>query len=428
MPSSPRASFITSIAERWRSDPLLASPDFRRYWTSMVLTSFGSQIGALALPLCAVLMLHATAAQMGILTAAAAIPYAFFALPAGVWLDRSRKLPILLGSKIAQGLSLASIPVAWWLDLLGMPWLYTVAAIQGTCSVIGGGAEQIFLTLLVGRERMVEAQSRFATTDSISRLLAPGLAGLLIQWLTAPVAIVVNAATFFISVWNMCRVKLQEAVPAPSDKHPLHDIREGFVFIWHQPLLRALAWTAGVWHLLFYGYSALTVLFATRELGMTAGMIGTAQMLGGIGVFVSSQLMRPLNRRYGPGVTILIGTAGTALGFVLMPTIPRDLFGSANATAAVYALLVFFFDCGVMLFFVPYLALRQKVTPDAMLGRMISTMRFLTVAVAPLGALLAGYVGDRFGVRTALYCIAAGGILLTAAMMASRPIRSVRPG
>ncbi|WP_338770545.1 MFS transporter [Massilia sp. METH4] len=418
---------LSPIAERWRTDALLSNSDFRHYWASLVLTSFGSQIGTLALPLCAVLLLHATPAQMGVLTACQAIPFAVFALPAGVLLDRSRKLPILLASKAAQGISLASIPVAWWLDLLGMPWLYTVAAIQGTCNVIGGGAEQIYLTLLVGRERMVEAQSRFASTDSISRLLAPGLAGILIQWLTAPVAILVNAATFFISLWNIGRVKMREAIPPRSDRHPLHDVRAGFAFIWRQPLLRALAWVAGAWHLLFYGYNALLVLFATRELGMNAGMLGTAQMLGGAGVFASSLLLRPLNHRYGAGNTIVIGTASMALGFVLMPLIPRDLFGDARFSAATYALLMFFFDLGAMLFFIPYQALRQKVTPDEMLGRMISTMRFLTVAVAPLGALAAGYAGDRLGVRPALYCIAAGGVLLAMGAVTSRPIRSVRP-
>jgi predicted MFS family arabinose efflux permease len=270
---------------------------------------------------------------------------------------------------------------------------------------------------------MVEAQSRFASTDSISRLLAPGLAGVLIQWLTAPLAIVVNGLTFFVSAWNIGRVTMREAPPPRSDRHPLHDVREGFSFIWHHPLLRALAWVAGAWHLLFYGYTALLVLFATRELGMDAGMLGLAQMLGGAGVFVSSLLLRPLNHRYGPGITIIIGTTSMALGFVLMPMLP----GHARFSAAAYAALVFFFDLGAMLFFVPYQALRQKVTPDEMLGRMISTMRFLTVAVAPLGALAAGYVGDHLGVRPALYCVAVGGVLLAAGAIGSRSIRSVRP-
>ncbi|NVE01804.1 MFS transporter [Massilia sp. BJB1822] len=406
---------------------MLRSADFRRYWISSILNGFGGQISALALPLCSVLLLHATPAQMGMMTAAQAIPFALFALPAGVWLDRRAKQPILLASKIVQALTLASVPLGWWLGMLSMPWMYAVAFTMGMCSVVGGGAEQIFLTFMVGRDGLIDAQSKFAATDSASRLIAPGLAGVLIQWLSAPFAILVNAFTFLMSVQLMRKVSVRDPLPPPSDKHPLRDIRDGLAYIWGQPLLRALAWSAGAWHLLFYGYSALVVLFATRELGMSPGVLGTAQMLGGIGVFVSSLLLKPLNKRYGQGVTILLGVGATALGFVLMPTIPATLFGSATASAVAYAALIFFFDCGVMLYFVPYMALRQKVTPDEFLGRMISTMRFLTVATAPLGALAAGYVADHFSIRTGLACVAAGGVALTVAMLLSRPIRSVRP-
>ena len=373
------------------------------------------------------ILLRATPAQMGTLVAAQAIPFGLFALPAGVLLDRRRKLPIMLASESIQGITLASIAVAYWFGVLSIHWMYCTAFILGTCSVIGGGADQIFLTFLIGREALIEAQSKMAATDSASRLVAPGVAGLLIQWLTAPFAVLVNALGFGISVFNLSRVSVRDPRPAPSDKHPLRDIRDGLAFIWSQPLLRALAWGAGCWHLLFYGYTALGILFATRELGMTPGTLGAAQMLGGIGVFAASQLLKPLNRRFGAGVTILIGTASTTLGFVVMPMIPPALFGSHFASAVAYAGLAFFFDCGVMLFFMPYLALRQKVTPDEFLGRMISTMRFLTVATAPLGALAAGYIAEHYSIRTGLACVAAGGIVLTTAMIMAKPLRSVRP-
>ena len=126
------------------------------------------------------------------------------------------------------------------------------------------------------------------------------------------------------------------------------------------------------------------------------------------------------------GRTILIGLASTSVCFALTPTIPALLLGSAAASAVADAVLMFFFDCGVMLFFIPYLGLRQKVTPDPMLGRMTSTMRFLTVATAPLGALAAGWVAEHFGVRNGLACIAAGSIALTIAMVWGTPLRSVR--
>lgn len=379
------------------------------------------------MPLCAVLLLKATPAQMGMLGAAAAMPFALFALPAGVVLDRNRKLPILLTSKALQALALFSIPLAYWFGLLSVPWMYAVAFISGACNVIGGGAEQIFLTNLIGRERLMDAQSKFAATDSGARLLAPGLAGVLIQWLTAPYAVLLNALGFVASILLLRNLKAADPKPAPSDKHPLRDIRDGLRFIWEQPLLRTLAWSAGAWHILFYGYAALHVIFATRELGMTPGMLGVAHMIGGLGVLASSMMLKPLTKRYGPGGTLLIGMGLTAVAFTLTPLIPANLFGSQMASAAACAAMSFFLDCGVMLFFMPYSAMRQKVTPDAYLGRMVSTMRFLTIAVAPLGALSAGYLGEHFSVRAAMACVAVGGILLTACMAMAASMHEPTP-
>lgn len=421
------SSLRQTLTDKFAGDPLLAQAGFRRYWLSSVMTSFGTHIGSLAMPLCSVMLLHATPGQMGLLTACQAIPFAILALPAGVLLDRQRKLPILLASKMLQGLSLASIPLAWWLGWLAMPWMYAVAIVQGACSVVGGGAEQIFLTFLVGRDRVIDAQAKLATTDSVSRLVGPGIGGLLVQWLSAPFALLIDAAGLLASGWTLSKVKSDEPEPVPTGRHPLQEMRDGLLFIWRQPLLRALAWGAGCWHLMFYGYGALGAIFGMRELGMSAGMIGATQVLGGCGVLLSSFIVKPLNARLGPGKTILIGTAVTSLGFALIPCIPPMLGGSPYGSAAAMAAISFFFDCGVMLFFLPYLSLRQKVTPDEYLGRMVSTMRFLTVATAPLGALAAGYLAEQFSVRAAIACIGAGGLLLTAAMCSSRPIRTVRP-
>ena len=236
-----------------------------------------------------------------------------------------------------------------------------------------------------------------------------------------------NALGFVASILLLRNLKAADPKPAPSDKHPLRDIRDGLRFIWDQPLLRTLAWSAGAWHILFYGYAALHVIFATRELGMTPGMLGVAHMIGGLGVLASSMMLKPLTKRYGPGGTLLIGMGLTAFAFILTPLIPANLFGSQLASAAACAALSFFLDCGVMLFFMPYSAMRQKVTPDAYLGRMVSTMRFLTIAVAPLGALSAGYLGEHFSVRAALACVAVGGILLTACMAMAASMHETAP-
>ncbi|MDC8760712.1 MFS transporter [Janthinobacterium fluminis] len=390
------------------------------------MNGFGAQISGLALPLCAALLLHATPAQMGALVALQALPFALLTLPAGVLLDRKRKLPIMLFSEIMSGVALGSVALAHWFGVLSMPCLYIVGFMIGTGFVLGGGAEQVFLIQLIGRDRLIDAHAKFATTDSAARLIGPGIAGILVQLLTAPIAVLVTACGYALSVLNLRRITVSEPQPAPSDKHPLHDIRDGLAFVWGHPLLRALAWGAGLWHLLYYGSAALSILFATRELGMTPGALGLAQTLGGLGVLVSSQLIKPLTRRHGPGTTMLVGLASTTLTFMLMPAIPAMLWGSAHASAVAYGVLVFFFDCGVTLFFIPYMAMRQKVTPDAYLGRMISTMRFLTVATAPLGALAAGAIAEHFSIRTGLACIAACSLVLTVTMVAASPVRSVR--
>ncbi|MRW86906.1 MFS transporter [Pseudoduganella sp. FT26W] len=414
------------IFNAFRNDELLRNVAFRRYWSSAILNDLGSYISALALPLCSVLLLKASPAQMGMMGAASALPYALLSLPAGVFLDRNRKLPILLASKAIQAVSLASIPLAWWLGMLTVQWMYAVSFISGACGVVGGGAELVFLTNLIGRDKLLDAQSKLAATDSATRLLAPGFAGVLIQWLSAPYAVLLNAFGFLASIALLRNLKASDPKPPPSNKHPLRDIHDGFLFIWNQSLLRTLAWASGCWHMLIYGFAALHVIFATRELGMSAGMLGIAQMIGGIGVLVSSLLLKPLSRRYGPAGAMLCGMGFCAFAFIVTPLIPANLFGHPLASAVACAAMSFFLDCGVMLFLMPYGAMRQKATPDEYLGRIVSTMRFLTVATAPLGSLTAGYLGEHFSVRTGMACVAVGGILLTLFLSLSPAMRQAR--
>lgn len=411
---------------RFRNDPLLQNADFRRYWIISTLNGFGSQITTLALPLCAVLLLHATPAQMGTLSALQAVPFALFGLPAGVLLDRYRRMPILLSSKAMFGLALGSVPIAWWLGWLSMPWLYLVAFLMGTGNAVGGTAEQVFLTFLIGREKLIDAQSKMAATDSASRLIGPGLGGILIQVLSAPVALALDAASFFYAMFGLSRMQAKEPAPTPSDQHPWRDMMEGLRFVWRHDLLRALAWTAGIWHVVFYGYAALSVLYATHILNLTPGEIGTAQMFGGLGVLASSLLLKPLSARIGAGGVIVVGLSCTAMMWSVMPLLPPMLLGSHTWTLLAYGAVTLVYDCGVMLFFMPYVALRQRVTPDEFLGRMISTMRFLTVATAPLGALAGGLVGEHFGIRAGLALVAVSALALTIWVIGFTGVRSSR--
>ena len=222
---------------------LWRNADFVRLWTSLTITHFGGQITFLALPLTAALLLDATPFEMGVLTALESIPFALFGLFAGVLVDRAPKLPIIVWSDIGRALALLVVPLCAWFGTLSMGVLYVVGFLIGTGSVIGWPAYQVFMTERVGRERLAEANAKIGISDSAAQLVGPGLAGALIQWLTAPFAILLDAFSFFLSAWI-----LRGIPPGASDAPKMRgasvaaDIREGLAEIWHNATLRALAW------------------------------------------------------------------------------------------------------------------------------------------------------------------------------------------
>jgi hypothetical protein len=192
---------------------LWLSPDFRKLWASLTITAFGSQITNLALPLTAALLLHATPLQMGVLIALETLPFALVSLHAGVLLDRVRKLPIVVASDLVRGVALLAIPLAAFTGTLAMEILYVVGFFCGVSNVVGGGAHQVLIAQLAGRGRLVEANAKIALGETSSALIGPGLAGGLIQLLTAPFAIILDALTFFYSAWMLRRIRVPQDVP-----------------------------------------------------------------------------------------------------------------------------------------------------------------------------------------------------------------------
>lgn len=420
------ASLFAILPRAMRDDVLLRSADFRRFWLSSALNGFGGQVSLFAIPLCAALMLDASPGQMGRLAALELLPFALFSMPAGVVLDRSRKLPILLASRLTAALALSSIALAFWSGLLSIGWLYCVAFAVGATHAFGGSAEQVFLTAVIGRDRSVEAQTWLAATDSAARLLGPGIAGLLVQLLSAPFALLATACASLAAIFQMRRVQADDPLPAPSRRHALHDMWEGILYIRRHAVLFPVACTVAAWQVLFNACLAMSILFATRVLGLSAGVLGIVQAGGGAGMLAGALLMKPLIRRHGTGRAMLAGLAASTVSFVLTAALPARLFGSAQASQACYAVLLFLLDCGVVLFMLPYVALRQRHTPDAYLGRVNSTMRFLTVAAAAIGAFCAGLLGERFGIRAVQLCVAVASLGLCVAIWTASPLPRLR--
>ena len=402
---------------------LWRSADFRKLWTSLTITAFGAQITNLALPLTAALLLHATPFQMGVLVALETLPFALVSLHTGVLLDRVRKLPIAIASDLARGLALLAIPVAAFANALSMEILYVVGFFCGVQNVVGGAAYQVLIAQMAGRERLVEANAKVVLGETSSALVGPGLAGLLIQALTAPFAIVLDAVTFFISALLLRRIRAPHDIVRATERRSVwSEIHEGLLLVWRSRTLFALAVLAGLWQLLHHMQVAVLILFATRELGLSAGAIGVAFMCGGLGCVLAAASAERLSARLGIGPIIVYGLVLTAFGWQAFGMIAGPVWVATLALGA--AMLVF--DFGAVLYAINYLALRQAITPDRLMGRMTATMRFCTVAAAPLGSLAGGALASVIGLRETLWVVGVLGLALAFGAMTWSPVRRHR--
>lgn len=402
------------------ADDLLRDATFRGLWVAILISSFANQISVLALPLTAAVLLHATPEQMGVLTAMQAAPFVLLSLPSGVWLDRVRKLPVFAGFEALLAAALATVPVAWWLGWLGMPWLYVVGFVIGSVNTVGGSAGQIVLTQIVPRARLVEAHARNATASSAAEIAGPGAAGALIKLATAPVALALNALLVGVIVWQLRRIRVVETPHAATARF-WQALREGFRFVIRQRLLVISCVLVGGWHLSFYSAQTVQILIATRILGLSESAIGLCYALLGVGTVTASLVGSRISRRIGVGPTMVLGHVICGAGWLLGAAAPANALG-----VAMFSAMLLLYGVGAVLIFINFLAIRQAVTPNALLGRMTSTMRWLIMVPSVPGALLAGWLGEHFGLRSALL-FSGCAVLLCAGLVWRHPLlRSLR--
>jgi len=405
---------------RWRTG-LWRNRDFMKLWGSLTITHFGGQITSLALPLTAALMLNASPFEMGVLISLEALPFPLFGLFAGVIVDRFRKLPIIIWADLGRGLALLAVPACAWMGWLTMPVLYAAGFLVGVGAALGWPAYQVFMTERVGRGNLIEANAKMAVSDSAAQLMGPGIAGALVHWLTAPFAILADAIAFFCSAFV-----LRGIGPAPSDvpkhsgEHVWTDIKEGLRAVWQNRTLRALAWALAVWQIFRHMYFAIVILFATRELGFSPGQVGAVFMMAGVGSLAAAWAVKPLNRRFGVGPMMLAGMLGTGIAWTAI-----GLSGGA-AASVVFGLGLFLLDLSAMVFFINYLTLRQALTHDRLLGRVIATMICLTTVTAPLGGLVGGWIAEHAGLRATILLAGAGAILLAPVVAWVSPLARMR--
>jgi MFS family permease len=408
-----RLKHVAQQRPRLAADDLLRDALFRRLWTSILISSLGGQVTMLALPLTAAVLLHATPTQMGWLLTMEIAPFVLFSLPSGVWLDRVRKLPVYIVGELLLALAVFSVPVAWWLGWLSMPWMYTIGFVMGCVHAVAGAAAQIVLTQVVPRERLVQAHARNALASSGSEVVGPGLAGALIKVVGAPVALLVDAAMLLASVLILRGLRVQEALAPSKDSHFMRDLQEGINFVRRTPLLLAMAAAVGLWQMSHHAAAVVQILFATRTLGLNESQVGLAFIGLGVGTVTASLLGDRVSKWLGPGPTLVAGVGISGLGWLLLAVAPANALG-----AWMFAGMLACFGVGAVLIFINFLALRQASTPNALLGRMTTTMRWLILLPAAPGALIGGWLGEHLGLRAAL--VFAGALALLSAVAATR--------
>jgi MFS family permease len=393
---------LSSFLPRLPPGDLLRDPSYARLFGSILTASFGNQVMMLALPLTAAVLLKATPLQMGLLTAIELLPFLLLSLPSGVWLDRVRKLPVYVVGELTVAACALSVPLAWWMGWLSMPWLYVIGFVVGSVHTVSGTAAQIVLTQVVPRERLVEAHAKNALATSGAEVLGPGLAGALIKAFGAPLAMIVNAVLLIGSALILKGIRVHERrEPRPGGGDTLaqfwRDLVLGVRFCANTRLLVVLAVLMGVWQMAHYAALVVQILFATRTLGLSEQAVGLCYMGMGVGTIVGSVLGRRVSLSLGPGPCLVVGYTITGVGWLLLAVAPANALG-----VAAFALMLMMFTTGAVFIFINFLALRQAVTPEPLLGRMTATMRWLTLLAAGPGALFGGWLGEYLGLRAAL--------------------------
>jgi MFS family permease len=379
---------------------LLREDNFRKFWLGQTISLFGDQITFIALPLTGVLVLDASAAEMGYLGAAALLPHLFFALPAGVWLERvaSRRRVMILGDVGRAGL-LASVPLAYAFDSLTFAQLYVVAFGTGTLAVLFDISYSTLYVAIVERERYIEANSYLHGSRSFSYVAGPSVGGVLVQALSAPAALLADAFSFVASALFLGRLKAPEPPLERRTTGARDEVAEGLGFLFGNSILRpALCGTATL-NFFNYAFWALFLLYATKELGIKAGTLGLVLGVGAFGGVAGAVVAGRIGRRIGIGPAFILGMVLFPAPLLLVPLAG----GSEVMILAMLFAAEFLSGLGVMILDINASAFMIALTPDRLRSRTTGAFNFVNWGIRPLGSLLGGALGSALGLRPALW-------------------------
>ncbi|MCB8928656.1 MAG: MFS transporter [Ardenticatenaceae bacterium] len=398
---------------------LLRHANFLRFWSANIISDFGSGITFLALPIIAAVSLEASPSQMGLLGAAGTLPYLLFGLPIGVFVDAHRKRPLLITADVGRLILIATLPLAALLWQLTWPHLLLVTFLGGCLTLLADVAEEAFLPGLISRENLVEGYSKLSASNSIIELSGPAVAATLIELLTAPIALIMDAASFLLSSILLGTIKLDESAPEPMEERPSlwQQIRQGLSYIRHHAQLRPMLLNNSSMQLFGGMIDALLILYLL-QLGLPATFVGVIFAVGSLTGLAAAAWGKRAAQRLGLGRMVVLGSLLISIGALARPF----AFGTPFLAGAILLLGQTVQGFGNTVYNIGYDSLSQTVTPDELLGRVNATGLFVGFGALPIGALLGGFFGEWWGLRTAV-AISSTGLLLSVLWVYFSPLR-----
>jgi len=392
---------------------LTRHPDFVRLWAAETISQFGTQVSLLALPLIAATVLQVSPFEFGLLATVEFLPFILVSLPAGVWVDRLRRRPILILGDLGRAALLLSIPVAFAFDALTIWQLYVVGFTSGCLTVFFDVAYQSYLPSLVERDQLVEANTKLEISRSAAQFVGPGLAGIAIAWIGAAISVVLDALSFIGSAALVALIRRPEADPrraADGSAHPAgpgmrREIGQGLRYVGGNRYLRSIAACTATNNLFGNITGAILILYMVREIGLGPEAIGIVFSIGALGFMAGAFLANRVAARIGVGRTIVAGAFLTFPAALLLAIAPPGLE------------VPFFIGSGLLggfsiaIYNINQVSFRQAITPERMQGRMNATMRFIVWGTIPIGATLGGILGGAIGLRETIWIGALGSAL-----------------
>ena len=378
-------------------------------------------VGGTAMSFTAILVLGATPIQLGVLNIMGLLPAFLIGLLAGAWVDRLRRRPLLIGADLGRALALATIPLAAVLGLLHIGQVYLVALVVSMLTIFFDVAYQSYLPGLVGKESLMEGNSKLSASAAVAEFGGFSIGGWLVQIFTAPFAILIDAVSFVVSAISVWLIRAREPILTPQE-HPnmRREIADGLKTVIHQPLLRASAVAVLLRGLAGGIYGALVVLYMSRGLGFNPGILGMIWAVGGVSSFLGAAFAPRISRRLGSGPAMVIGMGVFGLSSFFIP-----LASGATLLSAAFLIAAQLGDGFYILYEINLVSLRQSIASEHILGRVNATMQFINLGAILVGSLLGGLLGEAVGVRPVLF-IGASGTLLAAVALALSPIRKLK--